>query len=94
MDDRPLAVFPSRSGYSRDYTFSFAIPVAGPASLDVYNVAGRKVATVASGEMPAGQRQITWQARDSDGRRISRGLYFARLTTPQGTKTTKFVHLR
>ncbi len=93
VEDRPLTVFPNPGGASKAYTLSFTIPVPGWTSLEIFNVAGRRVATFLSGEMPAGHREVTWQGRDSAGRRIVDGVYFARLTTPEGRQTAKFVHL-
>jgi hypothetical protein len=91
--DSELSVFPNPGRGSKDYTLSFAIPVSGRTSLEIYNVAGRRVATLVAGELPAGRREVAWQGRDSTGRHVGQGVYFARLITPQGTKTTKFVHL-
>ena len=35
-----------------------------------------------------------WDGRDADGARMPRGIYFARLTTPAGVRTARFVLLR
>jgi hypothetical protein len=80
-------------GTVRDYAFSFSVPASGTTRLEVYNVAGRKVATLASGSLEAGRHQITWNGRTSQGGFLSRGVYFGRLTTTEGAKTVKFVHL-
>ncbi len=93
VENRALSVFPKPGGGSQDYTLSFSIPMSGRASLEIFNVAGRRIATLLSGEMRAGHRKIAWRGRDSAGRLIGRGVYFARLTTPEGTRTAKFVHL-
>jgi hypothetical protein len=87
-----LSVTPN-PGAVRDYTFSFSVPASGRTRLEVYNVAGRKVATLASGSLEAGRHQITWNGRTSQGGFLSRGVYFGRLTTTEGAKTVKFVHL-
>jgi hypothetical protein len=46
-----------------------------------------------SGTVDGGRSEITWDGRAASGRRLGHSVYFARLTTPAGTKTTKFVHL-
>jgi hypothetical protein len=87
-----LRVSPNPGG-SHGYTMSFGMPIAGLAELVVYNVAGRRIATLVSGDVEAGRRQVIWAGRASDGRQLSHGVYFARLTTPAGSRTAKFVHL-
>src|SRR5262245_48627026 len=63
----------------------FSLPEAASVDLSVFDASGRRVATVLSGELPAGPRTATWDGRDSNGRTVSAGLYFARLTTPLGS---------
>lgn len=63
----------------------FSLPEAARVDLSVFDASGRRVATVLKGELPAGPRTATWDGRDAYGRTVSAGLYFARLTTPQGS---------
>jgi hypothetical protein len=60
-------------------TLSYALAKGGAVELAVYGVDGRKVATLASGVQEAGSYRLTW-----DGGNARPGLYYARLTTPQG----------
>ena len=90
--DLPLRVSPNPGG-GQAYTFSFGMPLSGPATLEVYNVAGRRITTIQSAYLEAGQPRISWVGRNANGGRIGRGVYFARLTTPEGTNTVKFIHL-
>jgi len=55
----------------------------------VYGVDGRKVATLASGVQEAGSYRLTW-----DGAGARPGLYYARLTTPEGKFTRTLVLTR
>jgi len=91
--DAPLRVFPNPGSPSSGYVFSFAIPAAGEASLEIYDVAGRRVAVPMKGDVEAGQRQLRWDGRTLDGGRVGQGVYFARLTTAAGVKSVKLVHL-
>jgi len=61
---------------------SYAQPTAGRVSLRVYDVTGRTVRTLASGSQRAGYYSVTWDARDSRGREVPRGVYFYRLDAP------------
>jgi len=46
----------------------------------VYDVLGREVAVLASGDFPAGRSEATWEAADVPG-----GVYLYRLQTPTFT---------
>ena len=59
---------------------SFSLPSAGPARVDLFDLAGRRVAELFSGSAAAGRTTVTWNGRDVNGRRLARGAYFARLT--------------
>ncbi|MGH7725363.1 MAG: hypothetical protein ACREOU_08040 [Candidatus Eiseniibacteriota bacterium] len=61
-------------------TIRFEMPRAGIASLEVYDAAGRRVAKVYEGHLPAGPGRLLWTGRDDDGREVGAGLYFYRLS--------------
>jgi large repetitive protein len=57
-------------------SFRFALPGRTRVGITVHDVAGRKVATVADGEYPAGVHVTSWEG----GARPRPGVYFARMT--------------
>jgi hypothetical protein len=59
----------------------FALPVESSASLEILDVAGRRVRTFRSGVFAAGEHVIPWDGRGDDGARVPAGILFARLTT-------------
>lgn len=72
----------------------FEIARAGPVSLDVYDVAGRRVRGLASGERPAGAYSIPWNRRDEGDRLVSSGVYFLRLRSPDREEARRIVVMR
>ncbi|MEP0547150.1 MAG: FG-GAP-like repeat-containing protein [Rhodothermales bacterium] len=52
---------------------------AGPVSLAVYDLLGRRVRTLVDAARPAGSHTATWDGRDASGRRLSAGVYLYRL---------------
>ncbi len=64
----------------RRFRFAFALPMAGPAQLDVYDVTGRRVASLFKSERDAGEQRVEWAARDERGEPVAAGVYYARLT--------------
>jgi hypothetical protein len=67
-------------------TLSYALAKGGAVELAVYGVDGRKVATLASGVQEAGSYRLSW-----DGAGARPGMYYARLTTPEGKFTRTLV---
>jgi hypothetical protein len=55
-----------------------ALPAAADAAVDVFDVRGRRVASILSGALPAGYHSVRWDARDGTGRRVGSGVYFVR----------------
>ncbi|RKX20288.1 MAG: hypothetical protein DRP26_01945 [Candidatus Zixiibacteriota bacterium] len=58
---------------------SFNIPEPSKATIDIFDILGRKVACVFDGLLEAGRHQILWDGRNSDGDEVTSGIYFYRL---------------
>jgi hypothetical protein len=58
----------------------------GPIRVDVHDVRGRGVASLA-GELRGGSAVIVWEARGSDGKPATPGVYFLRLASEPGVVT-------
>jgi len=68
--------------FARVTTISYQLGRAGPMALAVLDVTGRNVRTLASGFRKPGTYSVSWDARDSRGRQVPRGVYFYDLNTP------------
>lgn len=75
-------------------TLRFTLPAGGDATLALYDVSGRLVRSLASGEREAGEHAVRWDGRDVAGRPVPAGLYFARLVAPGGVRSTRVVVTR
>jgi hypothetical protein len=71
----------------------FELPAAGEATLEVFNVQGRRVRRVASGWFEAGPHQALWSGADDAGRALPSGVYFVRLEAA-GEREVRRVALR
>jgi len=69
--------------------FRFEMPVSGPAAIDVYDLAGRRVSAPVHGELAAGPQEIAWNASD-----LPPGVYHARLRVGSRTEAVRLVHVR
>jgi hypothetical protein len=67
---------------------AFAMPEAGEVSLVVYDLRGRRVATLIDGEsLSAGPQSRMWEGTDASGRPVAAGVYLYRLTVESGGQT-------
>ena len=70
-------------------TISFRLPSKSFVSLKVFDIMGREVATIVSGEMPAGSYSQQWNASN-----MSSGIYFYRLQAGTYLETKKLILLK
>lgn len=76
-------------------SISFAVPGAARAvTLRVFDLAGRRVATLLRDELAAGVRTVEWSGRDDAGRDAAAGVYFYRLEAGETVLSRKVVLLR
>ena len=62
--------------------------------LQVYDVTGHLVKTLVDGERGEGEHSEDWDGRDGEGRAVTSGVYFYRLTAGPYVETRKMVLLR
>ena len=73
--------------------FTFTLPAAGEARLEIADVTGRRV-WARHEPLAAGAHTWRWDGRDTSGRAPGAGLYWVRLVTPWGTRGTRLVWVR
>jgi hypothetical protein len=62
----------------------FRIADLGFVSLEIFDVTGRKTATLVSKELPPGEYEVKWDGRDDLGKEVGSGMYI--LTMKKGTQ--------
>lgn len=76
-------------------TISFTLDRSGPATVQVFDAAGRLVKTLlAGGSLEAGDHSVEWDGRDDAGRPMPSGTYLARLETADFATVRKMVLLK
>lgn len=73
---------------------SFEMPIPGQARLEVYSLAGKRIATLLDAEVGAGRHEAVWYGRDDGGRQVPSGVYFYRLQTKDATDSKRMVLLK
>ena len=59
----------------------FVLAQGGAVRLDVFDVAGRRVTTLADRNFDAGEHQLRWEGRSAEGRAVASGVYLVVLRT-------------
>lgn len=95
----PPLQFQLRQNYPNPFTelthVQFALPIACPVTLEVYDVLGRKVGTLLAGRpFPKGRFEILWEGKDEAGFTVPSGHYFCRMHAGLWMKTVKITITR
>ena len=72
----------------------FRLPQASPVTVDVIDLAGRRVRTIQRGTLGAGEHALRWDGRDDAGRQLSTGVYFVRVKSGEISETLRAVLVR
>jgi plastocyanin len=83
--------FPNPSGASVNLVLSLAARTE--VRLDVFDLRGRRVATVHDGDLGEGLHALVWDGRADHGRFVGAGVYFARLRAGEDVLTHKILRI-
>lgn len=84
----------SPNPFNPQTTLMFTLPHSGFCSLDIYDLRGRLVQQLWSGNRQEGEQQFLWQGKDEEGQSVPSGIYFARLVHDGGVANQKIVLLK
>ncbi len=71
-----------------------AVGASGPVRLEIFDLAGRRVAGLVGGILTPGPHMRVWSGCTDDGAPVGSGVYFARLTTREGSRSEKLIVLK
>jgi hypothetical protein len=102
VEEVPTATAPSRASIRKVFpnpfnpstTIEFAVPSTGKTALRIYDVRGRRQATLVNQEMGPGVYRIRWSGKSDDGRDLSSGVYFARVETRMGSDAVRVMMIK
>lgn len=83
--DRPLrfALKQNRPNpFGATTTISFEVPRDADVQIEVFDLLGRRIATLASGHFAPGQHTIQWDRRTQSGTKAAAGVYLYRMRAP------------
>ncbi len=80
--------------FNPETNIAFNLEKSGHVNLEVYDILGRKQATLFDGVLGAGEHTFTWHGIDANGRQASSGIYFYRLSSDGYSLTRKMTLLK
>jgi hypothetical protein len=80
--------------FDRQTTIEFTLPEPADVTLSVFDLMGRRVATLVEGRRAAGVHQVQWQGRGADDAVLASGLYLVRLTAGEHIRTDRLTIVR
>jgi len=72
----------------------YSLPVTGHVRLEMFNLAGQKIASLVDEIQSPGRKSIMWEGLDDRGQPVSSGIYFCKISSHNLTKSEKIALLR
>jgi hypothetical protein len=86
---RELVLHAAPNPFNPATRIEFALPMAGPTQLRIYDVRGQLVRRLVEQDFEAGVHTVSWNGTDDRGAHVASGVYHLRLVHAQGTLTRK-----
>jgi len=101
-DETPSGVLPVRFEISQNYpnpfnpvtNIEYSILSKSHVSIEVFNILGQRVATLVDEEKAAGDYRVNWDGFDSDGKKVSSGIYLYHFRAGDYAESKKMVMVK
>ncbi len=84
----------SPNPFSTHSTIRYAVKAPCHITLEVFNLLGQKISTLLNTEVKSGNFTCQWNGTDNNGRRVSNGIYYLRMTAGDYSSSRKLVLLK
>ena len=74
--------------------FDFALPTHSHVTIDVFNILGQKIKTLADADYSAGRYTVDWDGTADNGSAVASGVYFYRMNADDFQATKKLMLLK
>ncbi|NOY60438.1 MAG: S8 family serine peptidase [Calditrichaeota bacterium] len=75
-------------------TITYRMPRAGKVKIEIYNMLGQRIRTLVERNVPAGNYQVTWDAKDDFGKSVATGMYLYRMQSGDFSAMRKLILLK
>lgn len=80
--------------FNPETTISFDLAEQSPVTIEVFNIKGQKVSTLVRDNFASGHHSVVWNGTDSNGKPVSSGVFFYKMSTPNHVSTRKMLLLK
>ena len=80
--------------FNASVNIAYSLEQGGQTTLSIYDLTGRLVNQLVSGDIPAGDHFASWTGLDTSGQPVSSGMYLVRLNSQQKTIADRIVMLK
>lgn len=85
---------PYPNPFNSDVSITFYASSEKNVRLDLFDILGRRIATLFDGEPRPGLNRLSWNGRNEDGSQAASGVYFVKLISDSEIRTKKAILLR
>ena len=75
-------------------TIKFALPANEKVSVKIYDMLGREIHTLLNSDLQAGNHQVVWNGNNSNGNKVSTGIYFYQVVAGNNVVTKKMILMK
>ncbi len=93
-DNETLQVYYSPNPFYSSTVISYNLPEEKDITLEIYNIKGQRIKTLYKGNSTAGEHNVTWNGTDENNKKVSTGIYFYKLITPEKILSKKMLLMR
>jgi hypothetical protein len=94
LSPNPVSFSSASPGAASAMTIAYAVPLRGAVSLQLFDIDGSLVKTIAQGVRDQGEYRAAWNGRDTDGAPVASGIYFYRLKISGQESQAKLVVIK
>ncbi len=102
VDDETEATLPNQFTLEQNYpnpfnpvtTIEYSVPSRSNVTIEIFDILGRKIKTLVDESRAAGEYQITWDGNNTNGQKVSTGIYFYRFQANDHVATRKMILLK
>jgi hypothetical protein len=80
--------------FNPNTTINFSVPTSGWVKLEIFNILGQKVKTLANDNRQPGKYSVNWDGLSDSGGQVASGIYLAKLSTAKNMASRKMILLK
>lgn len=93
VDEQAFFLYNYPNPFSSETTIEYTLAKEDKITLEIYDITGQKVRTLANTIMPEGSHMIVWDGKNDDAQSVLSGIYFCRIILGDNSQTKKIVLL-